>query len=66
MGRLMRANADARHDYAAMTKDQAYRTPLRWAELRREDFDGLLLPGDIAHAACANIWKAATCNNARR
>lgn len=45
IGRLMRANADARRDYAAMTKDPAYRTPLRWAELGREDFDGLLLPG---------------------
>jgi putative intracellular protease/amidase len=45
VGRLMRANADARGDYAAMTEDAAFKAPRRWQELRREDFDGLVLPG---------------------
>src|SRR5579871_1532835 len=45
LGRLMRANADARRDYAALQRDPAYRAPLRWRELRRQDFAGLLLPG---------------------
>jgi len=45
IGRLMRANADARRDYAAMEQDAAFKSPRPWRELRREDFDGLLLPG---------------------
>ncbi len=45
VGRLMRANADARRDYAAMVDDPACKTPVVWARARREDFDGLLLPG---------------------
>jgi len=45
MGRLMRANADARQAYAAMQKDPAFRSPLAWRAVRCEDFDGLLLPG---------------------
>jgi putative intracellular protease/amidase len=45
IGRLMRANADARRDYAAMLDDAAYKAPLPWASLRHEDFDGLVLPG---------------------
>jgi putative intracellular protease/amidase len=45
VGRLMRANADARRDYEAMIGDPAYKAPLAWADARREDFDGLLLPG---------------------
>jgi putative intracellular protease/amidase len=45
IGRLMRANADARNAYAAMEQDPAFRAPLSWRQVRREDFDGLLLPG---------------------
>jgi putative intracellular protease/amidase len=45
IGRLMRANADARRDYAEMVKEAAYNAPLSWAQVRREDFAGLLLPG---------------------
>ena len=45
IGRLMRANADARRDYATMIEDPAYETPLAWPHARREDFGGLLLPG---------------------
>jgi putative intracellular protease/amidase len=45
IGRLMRANADARSAYAAMEQDRAFTAPLSWRQIRREDFDGLLLPG---------------------
>ena len=45
VGRLMRANSDARHAYAAMQLDPAFQHPLSWRQIRRENFDGLLLPG---------------------
>jgi putative intracellular protease/amidase len=45
VGALMRANADARHAHAAMENDPAFKAPLTWADIRRGDFDGLLLPG---------------------
>src|SRR6476646_9052324 len=45
IGRLMRANADARRAYAALEKDPAFAAPLKWGDVRRQDFDGLLLPG---------------------
>ena len=45
IGRLMRANADARLAYAAMLQDAAYQAPLSWRQVRCEDFEGLLLPG---------------------
>jgi putative intracellular protease/amidase len=45
VGRLMRANAAARHAYVAMEHEAAFRAPLKWNEIRRQDFDGLLLPG---------------------
>src|ERR1700749_2570283 len=45
IGRLMRANADARRAYAAMEQDAAFKAPLKWNEIRRQDFDALLLPG---------------------
>jgi putative intracellular protease/amidase len=45
IGRLMRANADARNAYAAMEQDPAFKAPLTWRQARRENFDGLLLPG---------------------
>jgi putative intracellular protease/amidase len=45
IGRLMRANAEARAAYARMRDDPAYKAPLSWSQIRREDFDGLLLPG---------------------
>jgi len=45
VGRLMRANAEARQAYAVMLQDPAYQAPLSWAQVRRKDFDGLLLPG---------------------
>jgi putative intracellular protease/amidase len=45
IGRLMRANAEARTAYAAMAQDAAFKAPLLWLQVRRADFDGLLLPG---------------------
>jgi putative intracellular protease/amidase len=45
VGRLMRANTDARSAYAAMEQETAFQAPRKWNEIRRQDFDGLLLPG---------------------
>jgi putative intracellular protease/amidase len=45
IGRLMRANGEARAAYARMRDDPAYQAPLLWSQIRRDDFDGLLLPG---------------------
>jgi putative intracellular protease/amidase len=45
IGALMRANADARHAHVAMENEPAFKAPLTWADIRRGDFDGLLLPG---------------------
>jgi putative intracellular protease/amidase len=45
VGRVLRANADARRAYAAVQEYPAYVSPLRWNEVRAKDFDGLLLPG---------------------
>jgi putative intracellular protease/amidase len=45
VGRLMRANANARRAYAAMLDDRAYMAPLKWDQVQPQDFDGLLLPG---------------------
>jgi putative intracellular protease/amidase len=45
VGRLLRANAAARRDYAAMLRDPAFHAPLRWDAIDTLRFDGLLLPG---------------------
>jgi putative intracellular protease/amidase len=45
IGRLMRANADARRAYGAMEEDPAFKAPLKWDDVQRQDFDGLLLLG---------------------
>jgi putative intracellular protease/amidase len=45
VGRVLRANADGRRAYAALQRDPAFLSPLRWADLRGGEFDGLLLPG---------------------
>lgn len=45
IGRLLRANAVARRDYAALLKDPAFNAPIRWDAINPASFDGLLLPG---------------------
>ncbi|MGP0061788.1 MAG: type 1 glutamine amidotransferase domain-containing protein [Beijerinckiaceae bacterium] len=45
IGRLMRANGEARQAYAAMLQDPAFKAPLAWRQASVEGFDGLLLPG---------------------
>ena len=44
-GLMLRANSDARRDYARMTADAAYRTPRTYDAIDTVEFDGLLLPG---------------------
>ncbi len=45
VGRVLRANADARRAYAQMQQDPAFQTPLVWRQALLAGFDGLLLPG---------------------
>lgn len=45
VGRVLRANHDARAAYSQMLDSAAYRYPVAWADARLEDVDALLLPG---------------------
>jgi putative intracellular protease/amidase len=45
IGLLMRANRNARRDYARMIADDSHRAPLRWDAIDPSQFDALLLPG---------------------
>jgi putative intracellular protease/amidase len=45
VGRVLRANADARAAYAALREDRAFAEPLHWGEARRSAYDALVLPG---------------------
>jgi putative intracellular protease/amidase len=45
LGLILRANADARRAYGAMTATPAYRSPLVWHATNANDFDALLLGG---------------------
>jgi putative intracellular protease/amidase len=44
-GLMLRANRDARRDYAQLVQDEAFRTPLRWDAIDDAAYDALLLPG---------------------
>ena len=45
VGRVLRANRDARAAYEQMLASPEYRRPTAWAEADLEEVDGLLLPG---------------------
>jgi putative intracellular protease/amidase len=45
VGRVLRADADARSAHAALVSDHAFRSPLHWAQARRTSYDALVLPG---------------------
>ena len=45
VGRVLRANADARRAYDALRDDRAFAAPLHWGAARRSDYDALVLPG---------------------
>jgi protease I len=45
---VLRANADGRKAYEAMTSRAAFLSPFRWDTLSAADFDALLLPGGHA------------------
>jgi putative intracellular protease/amidase len=45
VGRVLRANGDARRAYAALLADEAFRSPLHWGAARRSAYDALALPG---------------------
>lgn len=48
IGLMLRAQKPARDAYALMRADDSYTKPLRYSQLRAEDFDALLLPGGHA------------------
>jgi putative intracellular protease/amidase len=45
VGRVLRANADARKAYATLRLAKDFLSPIRWQDVRAEEFDALLLPG---------------------
>jgi putative intracellular protease/amidase len=45
VGRVLRANADARRAYTALVDDDAFGSPQHWGAARRSDYDALVLPG---------------------
>ncbi len=45
VGRILRANRDARAAYGRMVASPEYRQPTAWADTDLQDVDGLLLPG---------------------
>ncbi|TQF67059.1 thiJ/pfpI-family protein [Rhodococcus spelaei] len=45
VGRMLRANAAARDDYAALLDDPEFSAPSNWDAIDLEGVDGLLLPG---------------------
>jgi putative intracellular protease/amidase len=45
VGRVLRADADARTAYAALLEDEAFAAPLHWGAARRSAYDALVLPG---------------------
>jgi putative intracellular protease/amidase len=45
VGRILRANSDARRAYADLLGDEGFGAPVPWAEVRADDYDGLVLPG---------------------
>ena len=47
-GPILRANRTARHAYAAMVQDAAYRSPSTYDAIETANFDALLLPGGHA------------------
>ncbi|WP_328646782.1 type 1 glutamine amidotransferase domain-containing protein [Amycolatopsis sp. NBC_00348] len=45
LGRVLRADAAARDAHRALLADPAWRTPIRWDDIKLDDVDGVLLPG---------------------
>ncbi len=45
LGRVLRADEAARDAHRALLADPAWRTPIRWDDIKLDDVDGVLLPG---------------------
>ncbi len=58
IGRFLRASGFARASYREMEGDSAFQHPLRFDQLRVDDFDGMLLPGGHAKGMCAYLENA--------
>lgn len=55
IGLFLRADRNARRAYRAMEADPAFKQPLRFDQLRVQDFDALVLPGGHAKRMCAYL-----------
>lgn len=45
VGLILRANSDARNAHDAMLRDPNFQNPIPFADLKVEDYDGMVLPG---------------------
>ena len=45
VGRVLRADGNARRAYATLLADRAFASPLHWGAARRSSYDALVLPG---------------------
>lgn len=62
------ADAEPKAFYAEMQADHAFRTPIAWADINADEFDGLILPGghapgmrqylgsEVLHAKVGEYW----------
>ena len=55
---LLRADANGRAAYGAMAQSPAFQNPVRWANVRTQDFDALLLAG--GHAPGMKVYLEST------
>lgn len=45
IGRILRANSEAREKYANMSKSKEFQSPISWNEIKNHEFDGVFIPG---------------------
>jgi putative intracellular protease/amidase len=45
LGLILRADSNARRAFKEMTQDRAFQNPLRWLDVKSNEFDGMLLGG---------------------
>ena len=61
VGRMLRANKDARCAYQDMLQSAEYQHPSNWSEITLTASTGCCCPGAIAHAECAPTSTAKCC-----
>ena len=61
VGRMLRANKDARRAYQDMLRSAEYQHPSSWMQTTLDGIDGLLLPGGHRAAECAPTSTVTCC-----